>query len=203
MTDDVDSSRRHFLSVATAVTGGVGAAVALAPFVVSLKPSARAQALGAPVEIDVEPAGTRRNGPRGMARPASLGIAPDPGDARSARSKVGEFLRDPDSEESEQPRIRHRTRPARCVPNTSWSSGSAPTWAAPRSNDSTSSRRISATTGSAAFIVPCHGSKVRPVGARLQRRSGAAESAGTAVPLRQRRFDPRRCRVGGGITWHE
>ncbi|MEM1262308.1 MAG: ubiquinol-cytochrome c reductase iron-sulfur subunit [Pseudomonadota bacterium] len=53
MSDSGKSSRRHFLSVATAVTGGVGSAFALAPFVVSLKPSARAQALGAPVEIDV------------------------------------------------------------------------------------------------------------------------------------------------------
>ena len=55
MSDNVNSSRRHFLSLATAVTGGVGTAFALAPFVVSLKPSARAQALGAPVEIDVSP----------------------------------------------------------------------------------------------------------------------------------------------------
>ncbi|MEO1035044.1 MAG: ubiquinol-cytochrome c reductase iron-sulfur subunit [Pseudomonadota bacterium] len=55
MSDNAKSSRRHFLSMATAVTGGVGTAFALAPFVVSLKPSARAQALGAPVEIDLSP----------------------------------------------------------------------------------------------------------------------------------------------------
>ena len=55
MSDNVSNSRRHFLSLATAVTGGVGTAFALAPFVVSLQPSARAQALGAPVEIDVSP----------------------------------------------------------------------------------------------------------------------------------------------------
>ena len=51
MTDDVDRNRRHFLTVATAVTGIVGAGVAAIPFLASLKPSARAQALGAPVEV--------------------------------------------------------------------------------------------------------------------------------------------------------
>lgn len=51
--DDVDLSRRHFLGVATAVTGGVGAVFAAVPFLASWKPSARAQALGAPVEVDV------------------------------------------------------------------------------------------------------------------------------------------------------
>ncbi len=49
--DDVDRKRRHFLTVATAVTGVVGVGLASIPFLVSLKPSARAQALGAPVEV--------------------------------------------------------------------------------------------------------------------------------------------------------
>ena len=51
MTDDVDRNRRHFLTVATAVTGIVGVGAASIPFLSSLKPSARAQALGAPVEV--------------------------------------------------------------------------------------------------------------------------------------------------------
>ena len=49
--DDLDSNRRHFLTVATAVTGAVGVGAALVPFLSSLKPSARAQALGAPVQV--------------------------------------------------------------------------------------------------------------------------------------------------------
>jgi ubiquinol-cytochrome c reductase iron-sulfur subunit len=53
MTDDVDRNRRHFLTVATAVTGGAGIALAAIPFLSSLKPSARAQALGAPVEVPI------------------------------------------------------------------------------------------------------------------------------------------------------
>ncbi len=46
-------TRRHFLTVATLVTGGVGAIATAVPFVSSFKPSARAQALGAPVEVDI------------------------------------------------------------------------------------------------------------------------------------------------------
>jgi ubiquinol-cytochrome c reductase iron-sulfur subunit len=53
MAESTGFTRRHFLTVATAVTGGVGAIATAVPFVASFKPSARAQALGAPVEVDV------------------------------------------------------------------------------------------------------------------------------------------------------
>jgi len=53
MTESSGFTRRHFLTVATAVTAGAGAAATAVPFVASFKPSARAQALGAPVERDV------------------------------------------------------------------------------------------------------------------------------------------------------
>ncbi len=47
----LDRNRRHFLTVATAVTGLAGVGLASVPFLASLRPSARAQALGAPVEV--------------------------------------------------------------------------------------------------------------------------------------------------------
>ncbi|HZF27503.1 MAG TPA: ubiquinol-cytochrome c reductase iron-sulfur subunit [Gammaproteobacteria bacterium] len=53
MAESTGFTRRHFLTVATAVTGGVGAIATAVPFVLSFRPSARAQALGAPVEVDV------------------------------------------------------------------------------------------------------------------------------------------------------
>ena len=57
MTDDdldqIDRNRRHFLTVATVVTGAAGAGLAAWPFLASLQPSARAQALGAPVEVAI------------------------------------------------------------------------------------------------------------------------------------------------------
>ena len=51
--DRIDRNRRHFLTIATAVTGAVGVGFAAVPFLSSLKPSARAQALGAPVEVPI------------------------------------------------------------------------------------------------------------------------------------------------------
>ncbi len=51
--DRIDRNRRHFLTVATVATGVVGAGLAMYPFLASLKPSARAQALGAPVEVSI------------------------------------------------------------------------------------------------------------------------------------------------------
>ena len=49
--DRIDRNRRHFLTIAAAATGAVGAGFVAVPFLASLKPSARAQALGAPVEV--------------------------------------------------------------------------------------------------------------------------------------------------------
>jgi ubiquinol-cytochrome c reductase iron-sulfur subunit len=53
MTERVDAGRRQLLTAATALTGAVGAVFATAPFIASWQPSARAKALGAPVEIDI------------------------------------------------------------------------------------------------------------------------------------------------------
>lgn len=57
--DRLDRNRRHFLTIATAVTGLAGVGAAAIPFLSSFKPSARAQALGAPVEV---PIGSMRPG---------------------------------------------------------------------------------------------------------------------------------------------
>jgi len=53
MSEQVDQGRRQLLTAATVLTGAVGVAFAAVPFLASWKPSARARALGAPVEIDV------------------------------------------------------------------------------------------------------------------------------------------------------
>jgi ubiquinol-cytochrome c reductase iron-sulfur subunit len=52
MGDQVDHSRRRLLTIATAGTGAIGAVFAAAPFLASWRPSARAKALGAPVQVD-------------------------------------------------------------------------------------------------------------------------------------------------------
>ncbi len=53
MSEDNGLSRRRFLTIATSVTGAVGAAATAYPFLASWQPSARARALGAPVEVDI------------------------------------------------------------------------------------------------------------------------------------------------------
>ncbi|MDH5784549.1 MAG: ubiquinol-cytochrome c reductase iron-sulfur subunit [Chromatiales bacterium] len=52
-TEGVDKGRRRFLTAATAVVGAVGGAAVAAPFVLSMQPSERAKAAGAPVEADI------------------------------------------------------------------------------------------------------------------------------------------------------
>ena len=51
--DGVDTSRRRFLITATSAVGAVGAAGVVIPFALSMNPSARAKAAGAPVEVDI------------------------------------------------------------------------------------------------------------------------------------------------------
>ncbi|MBF0219351.1 MAG: ubiquinol-cytochrome c reductase iron-sulfur subunit [Gammaproteobacteria bacterium] len=52
-TVGVDLGRRRFLTATTSVVGAVGAGFAVAPFVISMQPSAKARAAGAPVEADI------------------------------------------------------------------------------------------------------------------------------------------------------
>jgi ubiquinol-cytochrome c reductase iron-sulfur subunit len=101
-TGGVDTGRRRFLTAATTVVGGVGAAVTLVPFLASFKPSARAQAAGAPVEVDIsklEP-GQRltvewRGKPVWIVRRTDEMLS-------DLKSLIGE-LRDPDSVKDQQP----------------------------------------------------------------------------------------------------
>lgn len=49
----VDASKRRFLVTMTSAVGGVAALGTAVPFVLSMNPSARAKAAGAPVEVDL------------------------------------------------------------------------------------------------------------------------------------------------------
>lgn len=111
MTDKADLSRRHFLTAATAVTGGVGLVAATVPFVASFRPSARAQALGAPVEVDiskVEPGALLRVEWRGRV----IMIVHRTAEMLGQLATIENDLADPTSLESEQPSnvdARHRS----------------------------------------------------------------------------------------------
>ena len=102
MTEEVDTGRRHFLTVATAATGAVGAAFVAVPFLASWKPSARARALGAPVEVDLsklEPGAMIKVEWRGR---AIYVLNRTPQMLEQIKGHDAN-LRDPDSNESEQP----------------------------------------------------------------------------------------------------
>lgn len=102
VTKEVDAGRRHFLTVATAATGVVGAAFAAVPFLASWQPSARAKALGAPVEVDiskVDPGAMIKVEWRGKA----IFIVHRTPQMLAQLEGMGPRLRDPDSDESEQP----------------------------------------------------------------------------------------------------
>jgi len=51
--DGVDRGKRRFLTALTTAVGATGAVFAATPFVLSMTPSARARAAGAPVEVDI------------------------------------------------------------------------------------------------------------------------------------------------------
>ncbi len=102
MTESPGLSRRHFLTAATAVTAGAGAVGVAVPFVASFQPSARAQALGAPVTQDVsklEPGAMIKVEWRGRA----IFILHRTEAMLAALPQVQDELRDPASEESDQP----------------------------------------------------------------------------------------------------
>ena len=52
-SDGVNKKRRRFLVATTSVVGAVGAGFAVVPFIKSWNPSAKAQAVGAPVEVNL------------------------------------------------------------------------------------------------------------------------------------------------------
>ena len=102
MSDQVDTGRRQFLTVATVATGAVGAAFATVPFLASWKPSARAKALGAPVEVDiskVDPGAMIKVEWRGKA----VYIVHRTPQMLTQLEGMAPKLRDPDSKQSEQP----------------------------------------------------------------------------------------------------
>ena len=155
MTDDVDRNRRHFLTVATAVTGIVGIGAAAIPFLSSLKPSARAQALGAPVEV---PLGSLEAGEmiRVMWRGSVVFIVRRDEDMLNRLPEMRDQLRDPDSlVEDQQPAYAaNETRSVKpeilvvvgacthlgCAPLPEFEVGPDPDW-------------------HGGFFCPCHGSK--------------------------------------------
>ena len=51
--DGINTERRRFLTTSATVIGGVGVLATAVPFISTFTPSAKAKAIGAPVEVDI------------------------------------------------------------------------------------------------------------------------------------------------------
>jgi ubiquinol-cytochrome c reductase iron-sulfur subunit len=100
-TDETGNTRRRFLVTTTSVVGAIGAGFAAVPFIKSWKPSARAMAVGAPVEVDlgnIQPGQLVKYQWRGQ----TIGIMRRTDDMLAGLADLDERLRDPDSDDLEQ-----------------------------------------------------------------------------------------------------
>ncbi len=100
--EGADRSRRRFLTAAATVVGGVGVGFAAWPFLASWNPSAKAQAIGAPVEADIsklEPGQLMTRQWRGK----PVWILRGTQEALETLSELDSQVRDPGSEVPQQP----------------------------------------------------------------------------------------------------
>jgi len=101
-TNEMDSSRRRFLTATASVIGGIGVAAASFPFLASWAPSTKARALGAPVEVDIskiEPGQKITVAWRGQ----PIFVVHRTREELESLALVNGNLRDPNSQESQQP----------------------------------------------------------------------------------------------------
>jgi ubiquinol-cytochrome c reductase iron-sulfur subunit len=100
--DDVNLSKRRFLTAATTVIGAVGVGFAMVPFISSWQPSAKARAAGAPVRADISKLELGQM-IRVKWRGKPVWIVNRTTEMLDSLSVLTPELRDPDSIESEQP----------------------------------------------------------------------------------------------------
>ena len=105
-SDDVNKGRRRFLVATTSVVGGVGVGIAAVPFIKSWMPSARAQAIGVPVEVNID---KLKEGQllKVQWRGQTIGVLRRTQEMVDGLSKVDASLSDPESLNAEQPEYIH------------------------------------------------------------------------------------------------
>jgi ubiquinol-cytochrome c reductase iron-sulfur subunit len=105
MVDDgVDKGRRRFLTAVTSGVGAVGGVFAATPFVLSMTPSERAKAAGAPVEIDISrlQAGQML---KEIWRGSPVWVVSRTPEMLESLKALDDQLQDPNSERSTQPKF--------------------------------------------------------------------------------------------------
>jgi len=105
-SDDVNKGRRRFLIATTSVVGGVGMGIAAVPFIQSWMPSAKAQAVGAPVEVNI---GKLKEGQllKVQWRGQTIGILRRTPEMITNLPEADAVLADPESEKADQPAYIH------------------------------------------------------------------------------------------------
>ena len=112
--DRVNTERRRFLTTTATVAGGAGALATSVPFVSTLTPSARAKAIGAPLEVDIS---DLQVGERKIVkwRGKPVWILRRDDTAVDELDALNEQVKDPNSEQEQQPsyaRNEHRSQRA-------------------------------------------------------------------------------------------
>ena len=188
----MDASKRRFLIAATSALGGVAAAGVAVPLVMSMMPSARAKAAGAPVEVDiskVEPGMLLTVEWRGK----PVWIVNRTPEMLDLLAKHDDQLADPNSEMPQQPDYcKNATRSIKpeylVAVGICTHLGCSPTFrkevgAADLGGD-----------WPGGFFCPCHGSRFDLAGRVLQGCAGPDQSGGSASSIPQRRQVADRCR---------
>ena len=186
--DEVDLSRRKFLTAATIATGTVGAVFAAVPFIESWSPSERERAQGAPVELDLS-----KLDPGQMAVPVwrktPIYVVRRTPEMVAHIAGHDSELKDPKSEDSDQPQYAKNALRSRtdeflvligvcthlgCLPKQRFAAGELyPNWPG-------------------GFFCPCHGSRFDLAGRVFD---GSPASTNLRVP-RYSYPDPRTLRIG-------
>ena len=186
--DEVDLSRRKFLTRATIATGAVGVAFAAVPFIASWNPSERARAEGEPIKMDLD-----KIDPGQMAttiwRKTPIYVVRRTPDMLARLNGHDSELKDPHSEDSDQPAYAKNTQRSRtaeflvligvcthlgCLPKQRFAAGELyPSWPG-------------------GFYCPCHGSRFDFAGRVF---AGSPASTNLRVP-RYSYPDPRTLVVG-------
>ena len=153
--EEVDLSRRKFLTRATIATGAVGAALAAVPFIESWAPSERARAQGAPTQMDLS---RIEDGQMAVTvwRRSPIFVVHRSSDMVARVSGHDADLKDPESKDSNQPKYATNTLRSRtpeflvvigtcthlgCLPKQHFDKGDLyPSWPG-------------------GFLCPCHGSR--------------------------------------------
>jgi len=186
--EEVDLSRRKFLTGATIATGAIGAVFAAVPFIESWSPSERERAQGTPVELDLS-----KLDPGQMAVPVwrktPIYVVRRTPEMVAHVAGHDSELKDPKSEDSDQPQYAKNALRSRtdeflvligvcthlgCLPKQRFAAGELyPNWPG-------------------GFFCPCHGSRFDLAGRVFD---GSPASTNLRVP-RYSYPDPRTLRIG-------